>query len=117
MVFLSRNLFILPGLKLIMAIGITFFIVAALIIAIWLLIEVKRFKHKIFAIFLICLILFTYLSFSYTLSGQDINLKTIPGLTEAGKLYFVWLGSMFNNLKVVTANVIDMNWKGNVTKT
>ena len=100
-----------------MVIGITFFIVAALIIAVWVLIEVKRFKHKIFAIVLIVLILFTYLSFSYTLSGQDIDLKTVSGLTEAGKLYIVWLGSMFNNVKSLTANAIHMDWKGNVTKT
>ena len=100
-----------------MVIGITFFIVAALIVAVWILIEVKRFKHKIFAVFLIFLILFTYLSFSYTLSGQDIDLKTISGITEAGKLYMVWLGSMFSNVKVITANVIDMDWKGNTTRT
>ena len=95
-----------------MVIGTTFFIVAA-----WILIEVKRFKHKIFAIFLIVLILFTYISFSYTLSGQDLDLKTIPGLTEAGKLYFVWLGSMFSNLKSITTNAIKMDWKGNTTRT
>jgi len=100
-----------------MVIGTTFFIVAALIIAVWVLIEIKRFKHKIFAIFLILLILFTYLSFSYALSGHDINLKTISGISEAGNLYFVWLGSMFSNLKTITAKAIDMDWKGNRTKT
>ena len=100
-----------------MVIGTTFFIVAALIVAVWVLIEIKRFKHKIFAIFLIVLILFTYLSFSYTLSGHDINFKSVTGLEEAGKLYFVWLGSMFNNMKAITTNAIKMDWKGNETKT
>ena len=46
-----------------MAVGITLFIVAVLVIGIYLLVEVKRLRHKMFAIFLIVLILFTYISF------------------------------------------------------
>ena len=41
-----------------MALGVMFFVVAVAVIAIWILIEAKRMKHKIFAIFLIALILF-----------------------------------------------------------
>ena len=98
-----------------MEFGVTFFIVIGLIIAVWVLIEVKRFKHKIFAIVLIFLILFTYLSFSYTLSQHDVDLKTASGIGQAGKLYFAWLGNAFTNLKTITTNAISMNWRGNET--
>jgi len=93
-----------------MALGITFFIVAILIAGIWIFIELQRFKHKIFAIFLIALILFTYLSFILTIKGNEIDFGTVPGLIKAGKLYVVWLGSIFDNVKTVTAQVIGMNW-------
>ncbi len=88
-------------------------IVSVLIIAIWILIEIKRLKHKLFAILLIAIILFTYISFSATIKGQDIDLKTVPGITTAAKLYFSWLGSAFGNMKVLTTNAIKMDWSAN----
>ena len=96
-------------------IGVTVFVVAILIIAIWVIIELKRFKHKVFAIILIALILFTYISFSVKLNQYDLDLKTIPGITNATKLYFTWLGSAFKNLISITTYAIRMDWKGNET--
>jgi len=96
-----------------MAFGITLFIISILIAGIWIFIELQRFRHKIFAIFLIGLILFTYVSFILTIKGSDLDLGTVPGLVQAGKLYFVWLGSVFDNMKTVTAQVIGMNWGAN----
>lgn len=98
-----------------MGIGITLFVVIALILAIWIFIEVRRFRHKALAIFLIVLILFTYLSFTSVIKEKDIDFKTITGLTTATRLYFSWLGSIFGNLKTITTNAIRMNWKDNTT--
>ncbi len=93
-----------------MAIGVAFFIVAVLIVAVWVIIEVKRVKHKFFAIFLIGLILFTYISFSVVVKDHNVDLKTVPGFITAGKLYFSWIGSIFVNVKTITANAIKMDW-------
>ena len=93
-----------------MVVGTTLFIIAVLIIAIYVLVEIKRLRHKIFAIFLIGLILFTYVSFSVVLKDKDIDYKTIPGVTSASKLYFSWLFSVFGNLKSITTNAIKMDW-------
>ena len=93
-----------------MAVGITLFIVGGLVVAIWVIIEVKRLRHKMFAIFLIALILFTYISFSITLSGHDIDFTEVSGLTQAAKLYFSWLGSVFGNVKSITAQAINLDW-------
>jgi hypothetical protein len=90
--------------------GITLFIVAILIIAIWVIIEVKRLRHKIFALFLIALILFTYVSFTVSLRGQDIDMTTVPGVMAASKLYMSWLVSVFNNLKSITTQAISLDW-------
>ncbi len=96
-----------------MEVGITLFVVAILIIAIWVIIEMKRFRHKLFAIFLIVLILFTYISFTVTLKGKDIDFTSISGLTTATKLYFAWIGSVFGNLKTITTNAVKMEWSTN----
>jgi glucan phosphoethanolaminetransferase (alkaline phosphatase superfamily) len=93
-----------------MALSATFFVVAVAVIAIWVVIEVKRLKHKLLAIFLIGLIIFTYVSFSVSLRGKDVNLKSVDGVITAGKLYFAWLGSLFHNVKSVTAFATKQNW-------
>jgi len=93
-----------------MVIGVTFMIIAILIIAIWILIELKRLRHKIFAIFLIALILFLYISITFTLKGQDIDFGTSEGMIRASKIYFAWLGSAFENIKSITTNAINMDW-------
>ena len=91
------------------------FVVGILIIAIWIIIEVKRLRHKVFAVFLIGLILFTYLSFTLVLKDSGVDLKSVSGLMEGGKLYFSWLGSIFSNFKTITSNAIRLDWSGNRT--
>jgi hypothetical protein len=98
-----------------MVIGTTLIVIAVLVVAIWVIIEVKRFKHKIFALFLIALILFTYISFASVIKGKDLNFKSVDGLKEAGGLYLSWLGSIFGNMKMLTVNAINMDWKANET--
>lgn len=94
-----------------MAIGVTFIIVAVLVVAIWLIIEAKRMKHKVFAILLIMLIIFTYFSFSVILKNNEVDLKTAEGWMSAGKLYFSWLGGVFTNVKSITAYAFKQDWK------
>jgi len=91
-------------------IGVWLFVVAVLVIAIWIIIEVKRLRHKIFAIILIGLILFSYISVSVLFRGEDIDFKTVPGLMKAGKIYVSWLGSVFGNMKSITTHAVKMDW-------
>jgi hypothetical protein len=98
-----------------MVMSFTLIVVCIVIAFVWILIEVKRLKHKLFAIFLIGLILFSYFSFSAIFDGSDINFKSTDGLMQAGKIYFSWMYSVFGNFKVITTNAIKMNWKSNVS--
>jgi len=88
-------------------------IIGALIAFIWVFIELKRFKHKLFALLLIAVILFGYLSFVLVFKDQPIDYKSATGLTKATKIYFVWLGSVFGNMKSITTNAVQMEWQGN----
>ena len=100
-----------------MALGVAFFVIILLAIAIWLIIELKRMRHKIFAIFLIALIIFAYFSFTISLSGKDVDLGTTGGWVKAGGLYFSWLGSAFTKVKSITLYAVGIDWKSyNETK-
>lgn len=98
-----------------MVIGITLFIIAVLIIAVWVVIEMKRMRHKLFAVFLIGLILFLYISSAFVFKEQDIEWKSVSGVIKATKIYFSWLGSAFGNLRSITSYAIKMDWKINKT--
>jgi hypothetical protein len=98
-----------------MGFGVTLFVIVGLIAVIWLLIEVKRMRHKVFAIFLISLILLTYFSFLTVFKDSGVDYKSVDGLINAGGLYFSWLGSIFGNVRTITTNAIKMNWETNST--
>ena len=100
-----------------MAVGATIFIIVILIIAVWLIFEAKRARHKIFAIFLIALIIFTYFSFTLAIKGKNIDFGSASGWIEAGGLYLNWIGHIFGNVKSITANAVRMNWKANNSTT
>ena len=93
-----------------MAIGVTLFVVAILVVLVWVTIEIKRMKHKIFAIVLIGLILMAYFSLAVVFRGEEVDLASVSGLVSAGKLYFTFLGSVFSNLVALTSNAIKMDW-------
>ena len=105
-----RNVFICFSLRLSMAIGMILIIITALIILIWVIMEFRRLRHKIFAIFLIILILFVYFSFTYAIKEKGFDLKTMPGIIGASKLYYSWMVSIFHNAITITSNAIKMNW-------
>ncbi len=96
-----------------MVIGVTFVVLSVLVAVIWVTIEMKRLKHKLFAIFLISLILFGYISFTFVLKGQDLDLKSVSGMVTAGKIYTSWLGSVFSNMKSITAYAVKKDWAVN----
>ena len=98
-----------------MGIAVIIIIIALIIALIWIFVELRRSQHKFFAILLIALILLSYFGFAVTLKGKDINYKSISGLQNVAKLYFVWLGSLFKNFKSITAHAIKLDWKGDTS--
>jgi len=87
-------------------------VIAILIAVIWIFVELKRFKHKIFAMLLIAVILFSYFGFVMAIKGQEIDFKSVDGLKTAGGLYWAWLGNIFGNFKSMTTHAIKLDWKG-----
>ncbi len=100
-----------------MAFGVTFFIIATLVIVIWLLVEFKRMKHKLFAIAIIGLLIFGYVTINLAIKGKDLDFKTFDGWKNAGKLYFSWFSGAVSNMKSITNYAIHKDWKSTDEKT
>jgi len=96
-------------------IGVILLVLFVVIVGIYFFAESKRVRHKIFAFFLIGLVIFFYVSASFVFKGKNIDYGSVSGIIDAGKLYFSWLGSVFVNLKSITTNAIGMNWGANQT--
>jgi hypothetical protein len=96
-------------------VNVALIVVAVLSIAIWIIIEVKRLKHKLFALLLIGLILFSYFGFVTSIKDKDIDLKSPSGVMKAGKVYMLWIVSISQNLKILTTNAIKLDWNPNQT--
>ena len=95
-----------------MAWGVALVVVGILIAAVWIFIEIKRLRHKMFAIFLIAFILFVYITATMTFKGKDVDFGSVSGIMKAGSIYFSWLKVAFLNFGSITSNAIKMDWSG-----
>lgn len=96
-----------------MDIGTMFFVIIALAIGLWFLIEMKGLQHKIVATVLILLLVFFYFSFSYVQEEYVVKSDKYDGTIDSVKIYFAWLGHITSNFKAITANAINLNWTAN----
>jgi hypothetical protein len=83
-----------------------------------LLLRFRKMEHtktKVYAVVIVFLLLFFYLTISGVLEKNKVNLGTFDGIVSAGKLYFSWLGHVFSNGEVIVGNAIKMDWAGNST--
>ena len=92
------------------ALGIILFVIGIIIIIVWFINAFSTIKYKIFAVLLIAIILFTYISFSVTIRDENLDLTTVSGFITANKLYFSWLVNVFKNFKTVTVQAIKLDW-------
>lgn len=73
-------------------------------------IHFHHWKNKIIAVVLIVVLVFIISTFMSVVKNNSVDFKTISGIINLVKIYFVWLGQAFGNIKVLTANVVKMDW-------
>jgi ABC-type multidrug transport system permease subunit len=98
-----------------MEIGVGILVVGVLIVAIWIIYGFKKVKHKFLTLFLVMLILFSFLSFSVVFSNGNLSFNSVADLKNAFVIYFSWLGNFFNNIKVISTQAIKLDWNLNQT--
>ena len=90
------------------------FIIALFIVGV-LVVKARHVKHRFFAILLVLLVLFFYLTVPRVIQGHDVDLKTFDGIILTVRLYFAWLVHAFGNFQELTGKAVGMDWVGNQT--
>ncbi len=93
--------------------GIVLIVISVLVLGIWVMVELRKFKHQLWAFVLIGLILFAYISFTLTTKNHDIDYTSFSGIMDAVKIYFSWLGGIFVNFKSMVGHAIGLDWGPN----
>jgi len=97
---------------------VSWIIVGVLLFVLVLVLKIKSMGHRrerYYITGLILILLFLYISSSLVFQKNNVSLKTFEGVVEAGKIYFSWLGGVFNNAKVIVGHALNMNWDVNST--
>lgn len=87
----------------------------AIAVLIWVYSALKGHKHKLIAIFLIGFLFFSIYGFNVTFGEKNISLNNFQDFTDATKLYLSWYGNVFNNMQILTAHAVKLDWKSNET--
>ncbi len=85
-------------------------LIIIIVLALFALLKMSHFRHRLTTIVIVCLFLFIYVSFSVVANNNSVDLSTASGLFQASKIYFSWFGQAFGNMKSITGNVIGMDW-------
>ncbi len=72
-------------------------------------------RKNLFPFFVIVILLFISFSFYRIYVNYDLNLKSFEGITMAGKLYFRWFLSIFDNFGKITGYAVNQDWVLNST--
>ena len=61
------------------------------------------------------LVIFFLVTYGYIITRPGIDVNTLGGLTESFKIYFSWLGSLFDKAGGITGQVTNTDWRANFT--
>ena len=90
-----------------------FLIVLGLLGLLFVFFNIKHMKQRFMAIVIVLLLLFFYVSYVRVTEAADIDYKTIKGYETGTRLYFSWLLGLFDNVKGLTGNAVNLDWSSN----
>lgn len=95
--------------------AISLVIIGVLVVVFLIILKVRHTKHRFFALILVLLLVFFYLTATSLFSDKNIDFKSFDGWMSAGKIYFSWLWHAGGNAKTIAGNAVKMDWAGNST--
>ena len=95
---------------------INWILIVIILIGIYIFIKSTGFQYSnTWAWIIGCAVVFFVLTFGFVITRPGVDVGTVEGLTNALKIYFVWLGSIIKNTAGITGQAFNVDWTGNVT--
>jgi len=93
-----------------MGILLTVIIEIAIVLLIHFVFDFKK-MSKVLGFFIILGIVSLSLSLIYVFRGYNIDFTSLSGIFEIIKVYFSWIIGVLGNIKDITADIINMDWR------
>ena len=89
---------------------IIWLLIVAAILAVLFITKLSDKKHKMAMSFLVIAGLFIIITFALVARANSVDLWSFNGFFSGVQTYFFWLGHVFDNLRVITGNMVRMDW-------
>jgi len=86
------------------------FLFLVIIAIVFVVLKVVMKKQAIATKLALVLFVFLMVTVGYVYTTSDVEVKTVKDVFNFGGVYFSWIGSVFQNMKSLTANVIEKDW-------
>lgn len=83
------------------------------VLAMVVVVSLVQKKQAIATKMALILSIFLVLSLGYVYLSSDSNIKGVGDAFDFVGVYFSWMGSFFENLRTITAQVIKLDWSAN----
>ena len=93
---------------------LSWILIIGIALLIWLFVRAKHFKHRLYVLILIILMIVFYVTAVKVVESSGVDIKTLEGMVVAGRLYVKWLGNALDNTKTIVGEIIKMDWKGDI---
>lgn len=90
--------------------GSIWFTIVIIVLVVIVVLKLVMKKQAIATRLAFFLFLFFIMTFGYVYVQSDVKINSVGTFFDFGGTYFSWLFSSFNNLKTITANVINQDW-------
>ena len=95
---------------------LTWIVILLVLAAIMIFVKTSNKGQNVWSYVIVVAAIFFVITLVYVLTLPGINLTTLDGVLQLGKLYFAWLGKIIVNLGHVTGNAVNLDWSANFTK-
>lgn len=94
---------------------LTWIIIILVLLAIVIFVKTSNKGQNFWSYIIVVAAIFFVITLVYVVTLPGINLTTLDGVLELGKLYFAWIGKILINLTHITGSAIKLDWGANFT--
>lgn len=90
-----------------------FIIIVLLLLAaalVFLFLKFKETRHKLTFVIAGLLLFFLIVSVWQLYTSNSLDFTSYDGVIDAGRVYFSWLGGVFDNMVKIAGYAVDLNW-------